>query len=301
MGNSSFLQRAVLALTSLCLPGICALALAPAAQAADKPADVLAADDQLIAQARASYYSLKREGMAEFRCRVAPNFEAVIAELRKTNAAEADRRAKLFQRMRFDVTVPIEGNVSLTHSYDGEVPADLAANFDKINHGMDQAVRGFFMTWRGFMVTDMFPRPAVAYTLDKVQSGYRISYLDHGASALVTMDHDMVISSIKMTMGPFEGTISPHFEKIDGKLVLVSYEGVSQGPVPGAHVPDVKAKGHFKIDNQLVDGFLIPRHHEMQGTVNGETAAMGITFSDCHAKRTDAAAPLTQNQAGQKK
>ncbi len=297
MGNTDYSWKRLLVLS-----GICALVLAAPAHAADPaPANAQADDDQIIAQARASYYSLKREGMAEFRCRVVPNFDQVLAGLRKTDAAEADRRANILAHTRFELVVPLEGNVILTHSYDGEMPAELAANFNLVYSNVEQALRGFFMTWRGFMVNDMLPKPGVAYTLDKVQSGYRISYLDHGASALVTMDHDMVISSIKMTMGPFEGTISPHFEKIDGKLVLVSYEGVSQGPVPGAHVPDVKAKGHFKIDNQLVDGFLIPRYHEMQGTVNGETAAMGITFSDCHAKRTDAAAPLTQNQAGQKK
>ncbi len=292
MGNTSFLQRGVFAL------GMCALALAaPAAHAADKAAaNAQADDDQIIAQARASYYSLKREGMAEFRCSLMPNWEQTLAGLRKTDAAEADRRAKIFPQIHFDLTVPIGGSIALTHNYTGEPHPELAGNFDKIYHGMDQMIRGFFMTWNGFMVSDMLPKPGQPYTLEKVQSGYRIYYVDGGADALILMDQDMVISSLKVSTAKFESTIRPKYQKIDGKLVLVGFDAVYLGASPDGKSPGMKMEIHVKVDNQLVDGFQIPKYLDLQGASSEQSFAVGVGFADCHAKRPDAMAPAAASK-----
>ncbi len=260
--------------------GACALAFAAAAHAADQPpADVLAADDQIIAKGRASYYSLKAEGMSGFSCQLVPDFDKALEDLRKTNASEAERRAKLFPRMHFELVAPLMGNAVVTHSFDGEEPADLAGNFEKIYNGMDQMARGFFMTWRGFMVVDVFPKPGQPYTLEKVQSGYRIYYPDGGADALIMTDPDLVISSLKITTPKFVATIRPQFKKVDGKLVLAAYEALYQGTEPGAKT---EAEARVRIDYQKVDGFQLPQYLHIDGALNGKPYEVGIAFTGCH-------------------
>ncbi len=280
MGSTGFLQRGILSLL-----GTCALALlAPAVQAADKPANPVAEDDQVIAQARAAYYSLKEEGVAEFRCRVVPNFDKMFATLRKTDAADADLRAKIFAKTRFDLVVLLRtGEVTLTHSYDGEVPASQTVN--QVYDGMDKVTRAFFSLWRNFMVVSVFPVPfsqgGRPYVLEKVQSQYYLSYADeHSSALLITMDQDMLMSRVKINNRNFREVVSPRFEKAGGKLVLIGFDDIDQ-----ATGQDMKVDLHVKIDNQMVDGFQLPRQFGAQGSVNGQAFEMAMTFTDCHVTK----------------
>ncbi len=283
MGGTSFSWKRLLVRS-----GMCALVLAAPAHAADQPpAGPQAEDDRIIAQARASYYSLKDAGMTEFRCRIVPNIDNMLVIMRKTDAADADLRAKILAKTRFDLVVPLRGKATLTHSYDGEVPANPTV--DQVYDGMDKSTRGFFQIWTGFMVQGVFPAAGQPYVLEKAQSQYYLSSVDGGSIMFVAMDQDLLVSRMKINDRNFRVTISPRFEKVGGKLVLIGYDATDQ-----AVWQDMKIEFHVKIDNQLVDGLQLPRRYEVQGMVNGQAFDMALTFTDCHVSRGDVIAPAVK-------
>ena len=106
------------------------------AQAADK--------DVVIRQARAAYYSLNGEGMQQFQCSMTPNWEALLADMRKTDSAAVDRAVQKLKELRFSAVVPSQGTAKVTHN---EISADnkqMADGLTQIYNGMEQMIVGFF-------------------------------------------------------------------------------------------------------------------------------------------------------------
>ncbi len=265
------------------LLGICALAsAAPAALAADK-----AANEKFLEKARASYYSLKKAGLAQFKCGVTVDWDKTLAEFRKTNPEEADRRVKIFNNIRFDFIEPIGGGqTTVTHSYNGEDHPELAPNFEKIFHGTEQTISGFFSTWSGFVAVPFLPDPSDNYKLVKDHSRYNVSTEDGGVKVLAVLGQDLAIQKVKVSSKSFDSTIATQFHKVDGLYLLSSYDATYASESQG-----IKGGVKVNIEYQVVDGFQIPKVLDIQGSNNGQTFLMGLNFIDCQVTRSDAPAP----------
>ncbi|HEY5994139.1 MAG TPA: hypothetical protein VIU46_06000 [Gallionellaceae bacterium] len=287
MSNISFMWRGVFSLLGICALGF----LAPVAYGAETvperagkasalPSGKTSAKEEILLKARASYYSLKKEGLNEFKCSIEPDWEAPLAELRKTNPQEVERRLKLFKKMHFEFTASVLGNIDVTHRYDGEVPADMAANFEQIYGGIRQMTSGFYATWKGFTLTPFLPEAREAYTLDQEPSQYRLGYEGGGTKVVTFLDPDMAITSAQITNDAFDSTITPKFRKVAGGFLMSGYDAVFEGTSPPS-----KITLHVLIDYKLVDGFQLPSRLDLQGSSEGKPFSLVVSFVDCHATR----------------
>lgn len=264
-----------------------ALAFALPAQAADKAAEK-AADKApaklqqvaLLEKARAGYYSLQREGLAEFTCSLAPDWGKMLAGVRESDPAEAERRLKIFQQIHFQVKALIVGMIDVKHSYSGEEHPELADNMQHIYHGIEQMVTGFFDTWKGFVMVPFLPETSADFNIQKKGAQYRLTYSEGDVAVVTQLDPNLMITSTRITSSEFDSTIKPQFTRVDGGLLLSGYDGTYVGGSPAT-----KAVIRVRIDSQVVDGFQLPGKIAVSGSDDGSAFAIDLFFTDCHATR----------------
>jgi hypothetical protein len=90
-----------------------ALPLPSLAQQSDKT--------EIIKKARQSYYSLKAEGFNQATCSMVPNWNFLLEEQRKADAANIDAAIKKLEGLRFMLAVDAEGKATVTHN---DLPAE---------------------------------------------------------------------------------------------------------------------------------------------------------------------------------
>ena len=276
MKMSGLARRGIVALVGACV----AILLAPAAMAFQKPFD----NDRVLTQARASYYSLKSEGLAEFQCSMTPNWEALLAELHKTNPAGAEAAVKKLSSLQFSVTLPTGGDAQVTHNTLEAENEEVAKGLKDIYSGMEQMTVGFFQTWSAFMVSPALPEPGNVYDLQKDGIQYRLSYKDGSSDVVTILDRDFAISSTRVTNATFDSTLEPQFRKsAPGLLLLAGYHATYKGTAPGDNTDLTVA-----IDYQAVDGFQLPRTLNLKGTYGNSPFAVEGGFSNCAATKAGA-------------
>lgn len=256
-----------------------AFALAMPAQAAEKAPSKLQ-QVALLEKARASYYSLQKEGLSDFTCSLAPDWSKMLEGVRESNPEEAERRLKIFQQIHFQVKALILGMVDVKHSYSGEEHPELADNFQHIYHGIEQMVSGFFDTWKGFVMVPFLPETSVDFNIQKKGAQYRLTYSEGDTAVVTLLDPNLVITSTHITSSEFDSTIKPQFTKVDGGLLLSGYDGTYVGRSPAS-----KAVIRVRIDSQVVDGFQLPHKVAVSGSDDGSKFAIDLYFTDCHATR----------------
>jgi hypothetical protein len=240
------------------------------AQAADK--------DVVIRQARAAYYSLNGEGMQQFQCNMTPNWEALLADLRKTDSAAVDRAVQKLNELRFSAVVPSQGTAKVTHN---EISADnkqMADGLTQIYNGMDQMIVGFFQTWSVFVISPGLPEAGSTFQLEEIPSGYRISYKDGSADVVTLMNKDFSITSTMVRSKEFDSTLQPLFKQTGKGLLLSGY----QATYIGASAAD-KTELQVKVDYQQVDGLQLPKTLDLQGSYGGNPFKAEVAFTGCHA------------------
>lgn len=284
MGNIGLAKRGAVFFLGMCAWA----AAAPGVLAADSKA----ANEKVLQQARASYYSLQREGLAQFKCGVVSNWEKMLAGMRKTNPEEADRRAKIFSGIRFEFTQPIGGETKVSHSYTGEEHPEMASNFNQIFQGTEQTIAGFFSTWSGFVVTPFLPDASDNYKLVKDHGQYRVTSEEGEVKVLALMDQNLEIKKVRVTTKAFDSTILTQFSKVQGGYLLTGYDATYASPSQG-----VKGGVKVGIDYQVVDGFQIPKVLHINGASGGSPFLMELSFVDCQVTRRSAPAALPAQPA----
>src|SRR5215472_2392679 len=119
------------------------------AQTAQAPASAkVTAQQEIVKQARQSYYSLRAVGLDEFQSTVKPNWELILKDEIKSDPVQTEAALKLLNGLHFTMVLDQEGKVSVKHRTDFNPPNEQARHgFDQIYSGIDQAVSGFFATW----------------------------------------------------------------------------------------------------------------------------------------------------------
>jgi hypothetical protein len=253
--------------------GVYLLLLAVAAQAADK-----SDKKQVIQRARASYYSLKANGLVEFQCNLAPDWSAVLQEQLKTDPTAANRAIQILGQLRFTVTVGTSGQAKITHTTITPTNAEMAKGLDQIYGGMEQMVSGFFDTWSPFMVTSPFPEADSVYQLDEQPNQWSLSYKEGPADVATSMTKDLAISALKVTTADFNSTLRPQFSPNSKGFLLAGYQAEYYGKSPAE-----TTKLNVRIGYQEVSGLQLPRTLGLDGSYGGSPFQIAVTFSACKA------------------
>jgi len=243
-------------------------------------AQVVANKQQIISQARHGYYDLTKEGLSDFQCSVTPNWEALLAEERKNDAAGADAAVKILSQIHFTAKFGQDGKVQLTHNSLSPDNAQMADAFKQIFTGMEQMTSGFFDTWKLFVLNPPFPAVDSEYQLEAHGPQYRLTYKEGDADVVTTMSRDFAITDMKVTTPEFDSVIQPKFTKTPKGFLFSAYDATYRSRNPG-EATQLKVL----IDYQEVDGLQIIQKLNLSGSYGGTPFAAELAFSDCKVRK----------------
>lgn len=255
--------------------GLVVMVMFPAtlsAQTADK--------EEIVKQARQSYYSLKGEGLAEFHCAMEPNWDTLLADLKKTDPEAAARGLQKLNQLRFSATVTPGSDAKVTHNEVSADNAQAAEGLKQVYHGMEQMTVGFFQTWSAFMMTPSLPAVDDDYQLEDLGAQYRLTYKEGTADVTTTMGKDLAISELKVNTAEFKSTLWPQFTKTAKGFLLSGYQATYLGAT-AAETTELKVD----ITHQLADGIQVPKKLNIKGSYGGSPFDVEVAFTDCHATR----------------
>jgi hypothetical protein len=247
----------------------------PFAYGADKPDK-----REIVKQARQAYYNLGDHGLTGFQSNVQPNWRLVLKDQIAADPANAETALKMLNGIHFTVSLGPDGVVKVTHHVD-VAPSNekVAEGFNQIFSGMEQAMSGFFDTWKPFMLTSPFPAVNGDYQLEELDNQYHLSYKDDTADVATTMSKELLISEIKVDSPAFKSVLKPVFSKNPQGFLLTGYDATYQEPSG-----KVGVQLKVQIDYQQVNGFQLPNKLNLTGSYQGTPFAMELTFSDYQVK-----------------
>jgi len=262
------------ALILVCLSGL-ALATAQSPDLANKK--------ELLQKAREAAYSLKDRGLLEFQTTVNPNWRLVLKDLLASNPDQAEEALKLLNGIHFTVSMDPEGIVKVTHHADVAPPNPQAEKgFAEIYSGMEQAMTGFFETWKPFMLTRAFPEVDSVYALVQTPAGYVLTYKESGTTDVVTaLSSDLVITEMKVTTRTFKSVLKPTFARSPQGWLLTGYDATYDGTSDTDHDHVIL---QVKIENQEVSGQQLPHKLTLSGSSQGNPFTIELGFSDYTVK-----------------
>lgn len=141
-------------------------AISPCASAQD--------NQQVLDQARHSYYNVKDRGLTGLRCDVLIDWEGVADQIidqiqganpRQSLNPDAQREfLSLLEAQHFSVVVGPNGASTVSHTSDKAPPNERSADaLRKVNSGIEQMITGFLEEWATFTFSDPFPKAREQY------------------------------------------------------------------------------------------------------------------------------------------
>jgi hypothetical protein len=235
---------------------------------------------EIIAKARQSYYNLRTLGLASHRCEITPNWDILIADLKKSDPAKAERALPVLRQIHFAMSLDADSVVTITHTAPAPENAEMAKGFDQMFAGMQQLMSGFFDTANPFILTTPFPEVNAEYQLEDQGNQYVLSYKE-GASGVVTvMDKNLVISSITVADPGFTSTLQPQFTKNPRGLLLAGYMAIYKTKNAAEDT-----QLNTQIIYQDVDGLQLPQKLILSGSYGGGPFAVELVFSGYQVTR----------------
>lgn len=228
----------------------------------------------VVRKAAQAYYNLPKEGFVSFQCTLAPNYDALDPELRKSNPAAADARLKTLSQLHLAVTVGSDGKATVSHN-------DVAAqNLKDVASNLDLMLTSFFQMWSPYVVESPFPAVDSEYQLEDLGSQYRLSYKEGPASVTMTMDKDAAVGVVMVTRPEVNSVMWPQFTKTPKGFLPASLDNDVRIPSQGgaAHVSTL-------ITYQEVSGLQLPKTIKNKVTSSGTSYALEVALTGCSATK----------------
>jgi hypothetical protein len=244
------------------------------AVAAGEPVEVANARD-ILGSVKAAQYNLPKQGMQSFRCLIAIDWDGMYKEL-GADGDSARATLALLNKTRFKGVVGPDGSISLSHDSDDAPPnAEIAERVKRSEDGVDETITGLFKTWAGFMVSSVIPNPDEEYHLVRSGGEYRLTYGSEGTNIQVEFNSDLNMERFSYTASEIKAEFKLAFDPDPKGFVLSGYTAAIDSPNPS--IPK-----HFdvSIENQRVNGLMLPHVAIAKIPSNDSTVALEMTFSD---------------------
>jgi hypothetical protein len=226
----------------------------------------------ILKRAEESYYNLPKEGLANFRCAVAPNFEDVVADLRSSNPAAADAWSKDLGQIQITVVVGSDGKATVSHN-------DISdENLKTIADDTDHMITDFFQRWAPYVVGTVFPALDADYQWEDLGSQYRLSFKDGATSSVITLEKDLSVDAVMITEPGLDSATWPEFTKSAKGFVPTSIDSDLRIPANGGvtHVATT-------VTYQEVSGFELPKTVRTDITSGDNSDEVVVDFTGCTA------------------
>lgn len=229
---------------------------------------------EIIRQAKQAYCSLKDRGLIEFKVNVQPNWQLVLKDQLASDPKGAAAGLELLNGIHFTLSFSPDGAVSVTHRADvAPTNPEAVKGFEQIFSGMEQAMTGFFDTWKPFMFTSPFPEVDSLYHLEDTGTEYVLTYQDGTTEVTNTMSKQLIIKELKVNAPNFKSTLKPRFTTSPQGLLLAGYD--ASYSEPGGAAATVL---NIQIDNQLVSGQPLPSKLTLAGTYENNNFNIELAF-----------------------
>ncbi len=168
----------------------------------------------------------------------------------------------------------------MTHRADVAPPnPESAKGFEQIFTGMEQAMSGFFNTWKPFMFTSPFPEVDSLYQLADTGTEYVLTYKEDTTDVTTTMSKQLVIREMKIISPTFKSVLKPQFTESPHGLLLAGYDATYSEPA-GTSATTL----NVRIDYRLAFGQQLPGKLTLAGTYEGSSFNMELAFRDYTVK-----------------
>jgi hypothetical protein len=233
---------------------------------------------EIVRRARQSYYSLKKQGLLEFRCSALPDWDLTYKSV-NSDKIGMEQLLPILQKTRFKVVVGPDGASTISHESDIAPPDENVARRvrDSIS-GMEQVLTGFYRTWSQFVVNTLLPDENSEYTVDELDGKYLLSYKEGTAEVITTMDHDFRIEQLKVTSSQFDATFRTQWSNTEKRLLLAAYDA----EIKTASASSVLS---VKIEYEETDGFELPSAIKAEVPMGEKKVPIRIAFADYETKR----------------
>src|SRR5208282_370458 len=178
---------------------------------------------EIVRRARQSYYSLKKQGLLEFRCNALPDWDSMYESL-KTDTAGREQLLPMLQKARFRIVLSPDGGSTISHESDVAPPDEkIAQRLRDTIGGTEQMLTGFYQTWSQFVLNTLLPEEGSEYTVDDLGGKYRLSYKEGAADVVITLNHDFRIEEIEVTSPQFSAASKTQWSNTPKGLLLAAY------------------------------------------------------------------------------
>jgi hypothetical protein len=235
---------------------------------------------EVVKQARSAYYSLQSQGLVEFQCNMAPDWEALLQDARKADPARADQAITTLKQLQFTVSLGRTGSAKVTHTAVAAANDQMAQGLNQVYTGMEQMVTGFFQTWSPFMLSSPLPEAESDFQMEEQAGQWNLIYKDGTADVVTTMGKNFAIQELKVITEEFTSTIQPGFTSTPKGFLLTRYQANYHGKSPAE-----TTQLNVGIAYQEVNGLQLPKKLDLSGSYGGNPFAMEITFSGCQATK----------------
>jgi hypothetical protein len=227
--------------------------------------------------ARAAYYSLRREGLAGFTCKVTPNLDALLFPQRRTDPAAADRTLKAFTALAFSVDAAPGRRARVGHIPPATSNDMEAQALKQIVAGMEETVGGFFDTWSPFVMTSPVPPTA---DMVEAHDQWSVDYREGAIRVGLVMRKDYTIDVMHLVTASFDTTLQPQFTASPKGLLLTAVQGKYK-PLPSGTSGSLQ----LRIDYQDISGFLLPGRVTVSGNDGRTQVQMDLAFANCQVTK----------------
>ncbi len=232
----------------------------------------------IVRQARAGYYSLKSEGMAGYSCQIKPDW--TFMEKLLDGEQGGNEVLHILRQVRFQVVIGPNGEATVSHQSEATPPNDAVRDrVQKIIGGLEQIISGFFQAWQGFVVTPPFPEVESDYQVVDLGQKLQLAYRQDQVGVQMSMDHNFSIGEMSIKMEQINVTIRPRFELDEGKYVLSAYD------FENVMNTGEKQQGTVTIQNQKVEGLILPVHVGIKMMIGQALAEPSFDFTDFQVKK----------------
>lgn len=249
-------------------------ATAASAAAAQGQGEVANAKD-VVRSVKAAQYNLPKQGMQSFRCSIAIDWDGMYKQL-GADGDVARKTLALLNKTRFKGVVGPDGSISLSHDSDEPPPnGEVAERLKRAEDGAEETITGLFKTWAGFMVSSVIPNPDEEYHLALSGGEYRLTYGSEEMNVQVEFSSALKMERFSYTASEIKAEFKLAFDPDPKGFVLSGYTATIDSPNP--NVPK-----HFDVslENQSVNGLMLPHVAIARIPSKDSTVALEMTFSD---------------------
>lgn len=241
------------------------MSLALTFQVSRTPAQTTGHD--ILPQARAAYYNLKRQNFHGLRATIEPDWEVTLGP------TATPENLKVFRAVRFSMTMDANGTINVFHHVSDADRLRVDPYLTNIHENVQRLVTAFFNLWTRFMVNSPFPDNLSQIKIEDSGKDYRLLYNVDSNDVVLSLTRDLRVTEMRMTSPRSIRTIRPLFEKTPEGLVLTGYASLFEPVGEG-----VRTELDFTIEYQDPGAQKFPNRIVIRGVHGSEPVAAAFRF-----------------------